>query len=297
MRKSAAFILTHGRPHRVLTYKALRLGGYTGPIYLIVDDEDFFVDAYKAQYGEDVFVFNKKEVAKNVDACNNFGKRNSVIFARNWNFTLAKQLGITHFVQLDDDYGRFGWGANNSGDYVTSNVFTNQLDQIFNSCWDFLDDTPADGIAFAQGGDYIGGAEGTFLKLVQKGKFARKLMNSFFYRTDADIEIRGMGNDDVNLYVERGRRGQLFVTIPRFRLWQQPTQEQSGGLTEMYLEMGTYVKSFYTVMVAPSCTKITSMGTKHKRIHHAIKWNNAVPVIVDERHRKPRPLDQSAATS
>lgn len=297
MRKSAAFILTHGRPNKVLTHKALRLGGYTGPIYLIIDDEDPSLDEYKAKYGASVFVFNKKEVAKTVDACNNFGKRNSVIFARNWNFILAKQLGVTHFVQLDDDYSRFGWGTNNAGEYVTSNVFTNQLDQVFNACWDFLDTTPADGIAFAQGGDYIGGGEGTFLKLVKKGKFARKLMNSFFYRTDADIEIRGMGNDDVNLYVERGRRGQLFITIPRFRLWQQPTQRQSGGLTEMYLEMGTYVKSFYTVMVAPSCTKIKAMGTAHRRIHHAIKWNNAVPVIVDERHRKPRSSDQSAATS
>ena len=106
-----------------------------------------------------------------------------------------------------------------------------------------------------------------------------------------------MGNDDVNLYVERGRRGQLFVTIPRFRLWQQMTQKQGGGLTEMYLEMGTYIKSFYTIMVAPSCAKIVTMGTSHKRIHHAIKWGSAVPVIVDERHRKPCPSDQSAETS
>ena len=65
----------------------------------------------------------------------------------------------------------------------------------------------------------------------------------------------------------------------------------------MYLEMGTYIKSFYTIMVAPSCAKIVTMGTRHKRIHHAIKWGSAVPVIVDERHRKPRPSDQSAATS
>ena len=298
MRKSAAFILTHGRPGNVLTYQALRQGGYTGPIYLIVDNEDKTLDEYKKKYGSDVFVFDKKEIAKKVDSCNNFGKRNSVIFARNWNFVLAKLLGITHFVQLDDDYARFGWGADNKGEYARSpRLYTNQLDSVFNACWDFLDNTKADCLAFAQGGDFIGGAEGRFVKLAKQGQFARKIMNSFFYRTDADIEIRGMGNDDVNLYVERGRRGQLFVTIPRFRLWQQMTQKQGGGLTEMYLEMGTYIKSFYTIMVAPSCAKIVTMGTRHKRIHHAIKWGSAVPVIVDERHRKPRPSDQSAATS
>ena len=36
----AAFILTHGRPDRVLTYKKIRDCGYTGKIYLIVDDLD-----------------------------------------------------------------------------------------------------------------------------------------------------------------------------------------------------------------------------------------------------------------
>jgi hypothetical protein len=90
----------------------------------------------------------------------------------------------------------------------------------------------------------------------------------------------------VNLYVENGRRGSLFVTIPRLRLWQQQTQQNSGGLTDIYLDLGTYVKSFYSVMYAPSCVKLTTMGSTHRRLHHMVLWNNAVPRIVDESIRK-----------
>lgn len=35
-----AFILTHGRPGKVLTYRTLRRAGYTGKIFIVVDDED-----------------------------------------------------------------------------------------------------------------------------------------------------------------------------------------------------------------------------------------------------------------
>ena len=31
---------------------------------------------------------------------------------------------------------------------------------------------------------------------------------------------------------------------------------------------GTYVKSFYSVMYAPSCVKISTLGTSNKRIHY-----------------------------
>lgn len=288
MRKFAAFILSNGRPNSVYTYKSLRECGYTGQIYIIIDDQDKFKNEYIKKYGPDVYIFDKKEVAKTVDSCNNFGKLNSVIYARNWNFELARQLELTHFLQLDDDYKYFGWATNNNGDYIRNDVKTKQLDKIFQVCWDFLDNTPAEGIAFSQGGDFIGGENSQMIKFARQGKFYRKLMNSFFYRVDADIKIKGMGNDDVNLYVEQGLKGKLFVTIPRLRLEQGITQCTAGGLTEMYKEMGTYVKSFYTVMIAPSCVKISTMGVSHRRIHHRVSWNNTVPLIINEKYKKQK---------
>ena len=53
------FILTHGRPDRVITYKTLLRQGYTGPIYIVVDNEDKTIDKYIKNFGaEFVKVFD-----------------------------------------------------------------------------------------------------------------------------------------------------------------------------------------------------------------------------------------------
>jgi hypothetical protein len=69
-------------------------------------------------------------------------------------------------------------------------------------------------------------------------------------------------------------------------LAQMQTQSNSGGNTEAYKTMGTYVKSFYSVMAAPSCCKVSMLITTHPRIHHKIDWNKAVPKIMHERYKK-----------
>ena len=39
----AVFILTHGRADNVKTYKTLKRFGYTGKIYIIIDNETHFM--------------------------------------------------------------------------------------------------------------------------------------------------------------------------------------------------------------------------------------------------------------
>src|SRR5690606_33121942 len=114
----------------------------------------------------------------------------------------------------------------------------------------------------------------------------RKAMNMFFIRTDRPVNFIGRINEDVNTYVTRGNRGELFFTPVHLILNQQDTQSQSGGMTEMYMDEGTYVKSFYTVMMAPSCVKVSAIkgagrGTNRAaRFHHSVKWHHAVPMIL-----------------
>lgn len=67
---------------------------------------------------------------------------------------------------------------------------------------------------------------------------------------------------------------------------QLQTQSNAGGLTEFYLETGTYVKSFYTVIFNPSAVQVRMMGNTHQRLHHHVIWENAVPKIIRERYRK-----------
>ena len=66
---------------------------------------------------------------------------------------------------------------------------------------------------------------------------------------------------------------------------QQDTQQNSGGLTESSLSLGTYAKSFYTVMCSPSAVKVSEMGCGHRRLHHLVYWEYCVPKIISDRFK------------
>lgn len=280
MRKFAVLILSHGRAKNVVTVKALRSCGYTGEIYIVIDDEDSQELEYKDIYGNSVIKFSKQTYINKTDSMNPQKPRNVVVYARNAAHDIAKSLGLTHFLVLDDDYKVFEWKIID-GEKFKGLKFKN-FDKVISKILDFLDCSNALTVAMAQGGDFIGGKDGGFYKK----KIARKAMNSFFCRTDRPFQFIGAINEDTNAYTYLGNRGKLFFTITCISLTQGQTQKNKGGLTDAYLDSGTFVKSFYTVMLCPSCAKIKEMGDKHKRIHHMIKWNNAVPKIISERWKK-----------
>ena len=61
------------------------------------------------------------------------------------------------------------------------------------------------------------------------------------------------------------------------------TQKEKGGATDMYLDLGTYVKSFMSVICAPSCVKI---DFRIGRVHHIVDYKLCCPKILDSKWRK-----------
>ncbi|CAB4168883.1 hypothetical protein UFOVP581_12 [uncultured Caudovirales phage] len=280
----AIFILTHGRADNVITYKTLRDCGYSGEIYIVIDNLDPQIDIYKNNYKEQLIIFDKEKAIQMTDSGDNQKKHNSVVYARNYNFQIAKDLGVDYFLQLDDDYSNFGYSFNGKLEYIGQPKIRN-FDDVCNSYVKFLKNTPVKSIAFAQSGDFIGGAGGISKKFLT-GKIPRKIMNAFFFKTNEPVVFMGRINEDVNLYVSGGIKGELFCTHPFIRLQQLDTQSNKGGLTDIYLDIGTYVKSFYSVMYAPSCVKIHTMGVTSKRIHHRVSWKNCNPMILNKKVKK-----------
>jgi len=278
----AVFILTHGRPNEVVTYNTLRKSGYTGKIFIIIDNEDKTADEYKAKFGDEVIQFDKAEIGKTFDIADTGKDRRATVFARNASFQIAKDLGLDYFMQLDDDYNGFCYRYIKT--YQLKSVPMKSMDSVLEAMITFLEDTDADTVAMAQGGDYIGGAESK----AAKTPVLRKAMNSFIFRTNRPVTFIGRMNDDVNTYTMNGIRGKLFLTPTSIAVLPAPTQKLKGGMTEMYMEQGTYMKSFYTVMMAPSCVTVKLMQTTHPRPHHRMKWVNTVPKIISDKHRKPR---------
>jgi hypothetical protein len=274
-------ILTHGRPDKVRTLGSLQRCGYTGPVYLVVDDEDRTLPEYRERHGGKVIVFSKSDIAARFDEADNFNDRRAIFYARNASFEIAASLGFTYFIQLDDDYGPFQFRNGPEDQY--GYWIVRDLDQVFSALLDYYRSIQAASICLAQGGDHLGGADSTTNETIAT---KRKAMNTFICSTERRFPFQGRLNEDVNTYTEGGRRGLLFLTILQLVITQTNTQTSSGGMTEMYLDGGTYRKSFYSVMFAPSCVKVAVMGNDHPRIHHTVDWKTAVPVIVGEEHRK-----------
>ena len=276
----AVFILTHGRADNVITYKTLKQCGYTGDVYFLVDTEDDQQERYIENFGDRVIIFDKKEAAKHCDQGDLSEDRRVILFARNQCFYEARRLGLKTFLELDDDYKSFEYRYQ-EGEKLKVKKYAD-LDSLFDCMIDFLYQADALTVALAQGGDFIGGVNGGIWK---KG-IARKAMNTFFCRTDKPFKFVGRINEDVNTYTTLGQRGERIFTYTKAAIVQQATQGNKGGMSDTYLDMGTYLKSFYSVMYSPSCVSISMMGDKHKRIHHEVNWPYCTPMILNQKYRK-----------
>lgn len=277
----AVFILTHGRPDNVKTFDTLKKQGYTGKLFFILDDEDETIPEYEKRFGRDrIVVFNKALTAKTFDTGDLSEDRRTIAFARNACFDIAAMFGLRYFLQLDDDYLCFHHRYEDSGCLRSKRI--NNLDKLFSYMIDFLDESGALTVAFAQGGDFMGGVENDFFR----GRIKRKAMNTFFCDVKKPFQFPGRINEDVNMYTLLGSRGNLILSVADANIVQKQTQKSKGGMTDVYREGGTYMKSFYSVMFSPQCVKVAEMGRSQKRLHHQIKWDYCTPMILNARHKK-----------
>lgn len=280
----AIFIMSYNRANNIYTLDTLKKCNYIGKYYIIIGDDDPMIEEYKAIYKDKLLIFNKDDIEPLFDTCDQNGSKKVIVYARNYCFKAAKELGLKYFLQFDDDYTSFEmrYPQDNKLKVLRMQTYDDVFNKVIDIYLNFLEDTNALTVAFAQGGDLIGGVEGSKFKQ----KVLRKAMNSFFCRTDNPFTFIGRINEDVNTYVTLGQQGKLFLTAVNASLVQKSTQSNKGGMTDVYNDDGTYVKSFYTVMLAPSCVKIDAMNANHTRIHHRVNWNTCVPKIISEKYKK-----------
>jgi hypothetical protein len=278
----AVFILSHGRANSVKTVSLLNRCNYTGKWYIILDDEDTDINNYINNFGkEHIVVFDKKRAGETFDIMDNFDGRGVPTFARNVLHTIARDLNLNYFLEFEDDYTELK-SRYLRDDGVFSSIWVGDFDAICNEYINFLENTNSLTVAFCQQGDFIGGMGSA----IWKAQLSRKAMNSFFCKVSKPFQFFGRFNDDVNMYIQYGKIGELVFTTRDIMLHQLVTQANEGGITEAYLKYGTYVKSFYSVMLHPNCIKISTLGVSHHRYHHQIDWESAVPKIISDKFKK-----------
>lgn len=272
------FIISFDRPQNIPTIDSLERYGYTGEYKIVVDHESD-IEPYEREHGEDTVIYLDKDGAlPELDRGDNFDRRDCNVYARQQMWDLADSLGYDYFMVLDDDYTNIQYRFNEDFEYHPEVM--RDFDDYIDASIEFLENANLDTLCMAQGGDFIGGSEAGLADAV---KTKRKAMNSFLCKTDRPFDFRGTINEDVNTYVRAAQYGKLLFTTNTASIEQETTQQEDGGLTGIYLDQGTYVKSFYTILYAPSCTSLMKLHDRADgRIHHQVAWNNAVPKIVPE---------------
>lgn len=274
------FILCYGRPNNCDTLKTLVKTNYTGDYYLVLSSDDKTINQYIKLFGkEHIVVFNKDDA--DFDCMDTFGNRKCVVYARNMCFSLAKKLGYRYFLELDDDYTEIRFRFERNGSLASR--YCKDADELFTTMLDLLNSsTSIYSVALAQTGDYIGGLGSSMIA----GRTIRKCMNSFFCDTKKPFTFTGTFNEDVNTYTSLQSKGPVFLTIQCASINQRDTQQNAGGMVDIYNTFGTYVKSFYSVICCPSAVKIAIMGANHYRMHHNVHWDNCVPKIISGKYKK-----------
>lgn len=220
----AVFILSHNRAENVITLRTLEKCNYSGKVYIIIDDEDEQEEKYRKLKCTDVIVFNKEEMIEKTDTIDNFKDHRLVVYARNKCWDIARSLKLNYFLVLDDDYNEMGYRyVDKSGIFKHDKNYLKNADKLFESCIEFLEKSDAITVALAQSGDYIWGANAFFYK-----GLARKAMNSFFCKTNRPFKFLGSTNEDVNMYITYGQKGNKVFTITNVYVNQLQTQTNKG---------------------------------------------------------------------
>lgn len=275
------FILSYNRPQNIPTIEMLRNHGYTGDWYIVIDHEQD-IGPYTDEWGEEnIIVLDKDDALPELDRGDNQNRRDCNVYARFQSFDLANELGYEYFALFDDDYDRLRYRWDSNGDY-DGTIKVRDMDTMFEHMIEYLENAELDSIATSQGGDWIGGERAHIANNDGEITAKRKVMNTFVCKTERPFDFRGTINEDVNTYVRAAQLGKIFFTPNLISVSQENTQQEDGGLTDIYLDSGTYMKSFYTILYSPSSVQLNKMGDTNERIHHHINWNASVPKIIPE---------------
>ena len=275
----ACIVISHGRPE-CSTVKVLRECGYTGKIYIVVDDEDKTLPDYIERYGADVHVFHKEE---SFDTGDLGGSKGVATYARNECRKVAVKNNVSYYFMLDDDLKSLSYRYNDNGHL--RGIKARELDRLFDGICTYFDEAPVQCIGFGNAVDYIGGVP-TF----EKGNTSRTVMNGYFLRTRNAFDWNGRYSEDSITDVLQSRKGQTwfrFIPVMNvFDVWlPKKSQEYTGGCISAYKSEGSFKLRFYATMFCPDCIKIKESGEGYD---WSVASENAYPKILSWRYKKGR---------
>lgn len=271
----AIFILTHGRPNNQDTLTTLRKSGYTGKIYLVVDDLDDTLIEYQRQY-DDVLVFDKMKYVKDAETGLSQPYIKFALFARNAIEDMAKDLGLSYFAMADDDLTKFRLRYPD-GDKLRSLVITD-MDRLLETYVEFMEESDIATTSFASHLNFIGG-----VKTMPDSDSPKLRMCFNFYLRSVKHKVKWLSNicHDRITSIMFGRKGQIWLQVPFVQYDMRELYGiNSGGNSDTYRKISDFHRSFFPVMFIPDCNYSSFWSRSGKWVTSISDYDSICPKIV-----------------
>lgn len=279
----AIFICTHGRPTAQYTLSALREAGYTGMIFLVIDDEDEteceYIFRYSGvnMYDAELLKFCKQEIIDSVDTGVQHEKRKAILYAKCACEIFAKLMKLKAFIIADDDLLGFRYRYEEDG-HLKSLPITSGLDAIIENHVDFMMDNNICAMSFGTSQMFMGG----ILSAEKKGE-NRIPFNFVFRNASIPFSWRSEIYEDSISALREGQIGKYMLQVPLVQQNMKPLYAGAdGGMTELYTNVSQFEKVFPVIKYLPSCSKI--VAGKYCMIYSILK-EHSVPKLISSSYR------------
>lgn len=272
-------IKTHGRPDKQLTYHTLRDAGYTGDIFLILDNEDClseynrFIDD---KHDPNMFchIFDKHTLVNEVDSGTNHPKRDVNLYAWVACERFAKRHGDEFFIMADDDITGFRYRYLEDG-HLKSLKITQNLDVIFDEVENYM--LTADIAAMSTGIPQM-----YFNSDLNSNLHKWRVPYTFVFR-NARHKMNWVSEyeEDIITAINSANEGKYMSVLPVIQRDTVTMGSNAGGMHDSYIN--SFRNAQYGHIWHPSCEQIKYY--KNKWMCY-IDRDNAFPKLISSSFKK-----------
>lgn len=280
----AIFICTHGRPDKQLTFDALKQYGYTGKVYLVLDDTDSTIAQYIDNYGEDIiYVFDKQHYIDTNDVGSLPPNFKTILYAKNAVEDIVQDLSLSSFVIADDDVHSFRVRLPIDEEHLASYRIYN-LDSIFDAYCSFMLDGDFLSVGICGSVHFVAGRSVFNNDNIQK---YRVPYNFVFRNGKYKMNWVSSFGEDIITAMEYCKRGHTLLDIPYLQYETVPPGKalESGGMSELYKTVPGFTLCCYDFMYNPNAIRLC---INRGRWNAQILKNNIYPKILSPEYRKEK---------
>lgn len=277
----AVFICTHGRPDRQFTLNLLRDSGYTGKIYIVVDDTDTSIQQYVDKFGvDDIIVFNKSHYIEESDTGVSVPPLKCVLYAKNAVEDIAHNMGLASFVIADDDITNFRYRPIESGKLGSLTVRTG-MDDVVASFVEYILESKLTAVSFCIAHYLFGGIK----VYTDKGRLQKLRIPYNFVFRNASYKVDWVSafGEDVVTALLQGSRGSVMLNIPFVQLSIVPLGTAAGGMQDTYTDLTDFTRAMFDFVFLPTAISLSAYKDKFVA---SIQTAHAFPMLVSQRYKK-----------